>query len=83
MNQNSINSDLYNLSIKVVNNLKIETTDYNPYTNKMKVRTSFPQWFELEYDSDTQIKIREIIRPHISQLIQQKIFDHEIKKETK
>lgn len=84
MNENSKNiksnynnKEILDLSIKVVNNLRIETFNYNQNTNKINVKTIFPEWLELNYNIDTQLRIRKIIQPYLSQIIQQKIFDLE------
>jgi hypothetical protein len=72
--------DLDSLALRVANHIRVEIVDHNQITNKITVRTIFPEWLSIQYDSETQLKVRSIIKPHLSSIIQQKIFEEENKK---
>lgn len=79
MSSTNIDPDLVDLAIRVVNSIIIEVGEYNQITNKINVKIIFPQWLSIHYDFETQLKIRSIIKPYLSNIIEQKLFDEENK----
>ena len=77
-------TSIENIALKVVNSMDIQvsstlgdsrTNNYHLGINKLNVITKYPSWFYLQYSSEIQLKVNDIIKKNFDKIIQQRIYE--------
>ena len=77
-------TSLEELALKVVNSMDIQIisnlgdtrgSKYQLGINKLNVSTKYPAWFYLNYPSEIQLKVNNIIKKDFDKIIQQRIYE--------